>query len=71
MSFFSMELILHIYHGEVFRDRYSNIHNTWEFSSQPTQRDTSCFATCVPAGAGEGGKPPFDPSFNAREKEAV
>lgn len=39
--------------------------------SQPTQRDTYCFATCVPVGAGEGGKPPFDPSFNAREKEAV
>ncbi|SDL53987.1 Protein of unknown function [Maridesulfovibrio ferrireducens] len=39
--------------------------------SQPTQRDTACCATSDAVGAGEGGKPPFDPSVYAREMEAV
>ncbi|TIH12453.1 DUF3987 domain-containing protein [Marinifilum sp. JC120] len=39
--------------------------------SQPTQRDTVCCATTAAVGAGEGGKPPFDPSVYAREMEAV
>ncbi|NDV23842.1 DUF3987 domain-containing protein [Desulfovibrio sp. JC022] len=39
--------------------------------SQPTHCDTVRYATGVPVGAGEGGRPPFDPSFNGREEVGV
>ncbi len=39
--------------------------------SQPTQRDTARCAISVFVGAGEGGKPPFDPTDYAREMEGV
>ncbi|WP_432738864.1 YfjI family protein [Maridesulfovibrio sp. FT414] len=40
-------------------------------SSQPTHCDTVRYATDVPVGAGEGGKPPFEPSVYASEMEVV